>query len=339
LPSVTAVLFTCAGQRVDIVSAFGRAGATTLATDINPLAPALYHADRYALVGRVDDPDYVPQLRRLVEEHDVRLVVPLTDLDQELLAGRRDELAPALVLLPRADIVAAMADKFHAHELFVRRGIGSPDTWLPEDLPDDVPFPVFVKARVGFGSRHVYRCGDRAQLDYHLVHTPVDSMIQAACGGEEFSVDVFCDFDGNCLNAIPRTMIESRGGESIKGTVVHDEELIDLGRRVGEALPVKGPCTVQVFRDPDLGLGITDVNTRFGGAFPAPMYAARPGRSYPELIVRMARGERVEPHVGDFRSGFTFTRWFWQIELDEDLRPTGQDIVASGPRPPRREPG
>ena len=30
-PSVTAVLFTCAGQRVDIVTAFGRAGATTIA--------------------------------------------------------------------------------------------------------------------------------------------------------------------------------------------------------------------------------------------------------------------------------------------------------------------
>ena len=49
------VLFTCAGQRVDIVTAFCRAGATTIATDINPLAPALYHADRYALVPRIDD--------------------------------------------------------------------------------------------------------------------------------------------------------------------------------------------------------------------------------------------------------------------------------------------
>jgi carbamoyl-phosphate synthase large subunit len=129
-------------------------------------------------------------------------------------------------------------------------------------------------------------------------------------------------------------MIESRGGESIKGTVIADPELIDLGRAVGEALGVRGPCTVQAFRDKDIGLGITDVNTRFGGAFPAPMYAALPGRTYPELIVRMARGERVEPHVGEFRSGHTFTRWYWQIELDEELRPTDRDIVASGPRSP-----
>jgi carbamoyl-phosphate synthase large subunit len=131
-------------------------------------------------------------------------------------------------------------------------------------------------------------------------------------------------------------MIESRGGESIKGTVIADAELIALGRDVVQALGVRGPCTVQVFRDREIGLGITDVNTRFGGAFPAPMYAALPGRSYPELIVRMARGEEIEPHVGEFRADVTFTRYFWQLELNAALRPTGRDIVTPpGPPPPR----
>jgi carbamoyl-phosphate synthase large subunit len=131
-------------------------------------------------------------------------------------------------------------------------------------------------------------------------------------------------------------MIESRGGESIKGTVIADRELIDLGALVAESLGVRGPCTVQVFRDREIGLGITDVNTRFGGAFPAPMYAALPGRTYPELIVRLASGERVEPHVGEFHDGLTFTRYYWQLELDRELRPTGRDIVEPpGPPAPR----
>ena len=56
---MAAVLFTCAGQRVDIVGAFRRAGALTVAADVNPLAPALYHADVQALVPRIDDDEYV----------------------------------------------------------------------------------------------------------------------------------------------------------------------------------------------------------------------------------------------------------------------------------------
>ena len=129
-------------------------------------------------------------------------------------------------------------------------------------------------------------------------------------------------------------MLESRGGESIKGAAIRDPELIALGRRAMEALAVRGPATIQVFRDPEVGLGITDVNTRFGGAFPAPAYAALPGRTYPELIVRMAAGETIAPHVGEFREGRTFTRYYWQLELDEELRPTGREIVPGGPPAP-----
>ena len=67
---MTAVLFTCAGQRVDIVSAFSRAGATTVATDLDPLAPALWHADHHAIAPRIDDAGYVDAIRALCEEHD-----------------------------------------------------------------------------------------------------------------------------------------------------------------------------------------------------------------------------------------------------------------------------
>ena len=86
---MTAVLFTCVGQRVDIVSAFRRAGARTVAVDANPLAPALYHAHTHAIVPPVDDPEYVSSLQQLVRDHQVRLVVPLADLDHLLQASRR----------------------------------------------------------------------------------------------------------------------------------------------------------------------------------------------------------------------------------------------------------
>ena len=138
------------------------------------------------------------------------------------LARARDDLG-ALVLLPDEEIVERLGDKYLSHLLFEERGIASPPTWLPEDVPDDVPFPLLVKARHGFGSRHIYRAENRGELEFFLGYTPVDSIIQVCLGGEEFSVDVFCDLDGRCLNAIPRTMIESKGGESIKGMTIRDD--------------------------------------------------------------------------------------------------------------------
>jgi carbamoyl-phosphate synthase large subunit len=318
---VTAVLFTCAGQRVDIVGGFRRAGATTIAADVNPLAPALYHADRHALVPRVDDPGYVPSLRRLVDEHDVRLIVPLTDLDQAILARDRAKLG-ALLLLPDADTVARLADKYLAHLLFEERGIASPPTWLPEGVPPGAKFPLLVKARMGFGSRHIYRAADRAQLDFFVGYTPVESLVQACLGGEEFSIDVFCDLEGRCLNAIPRTMIESKGGESIKGMTIRDEALIGLARDISEQLRLVGPANIQCFREEDGRHLVTDINCRFGGGFPLPLAA---GGRYPELALALARGERPEPRLGDFREGIVMTRFFSDLSLtangDGTLKP------------------
>jgi carbamoyl-phosphate synthase large subunit len=324
---VTTVLFTCAGQRVDIVTAFGRAGATTIATDINPLAPALYHADRYALVTRVDDAGYVASLRDLVLAHDVRLVVPLTDLDHVTLAARREELEPAVVLLPPLDVVEAMSDKYLAHLAFEERGIASPSTWLPEDVPEGVELPVLVKARQGFGSRHIYRADTPAQLAFHLGHTPVPSIVQACCRGEEFSIDVLCDLEGRCLNAIPRTMIESKGGESIKGMTVKDWDLIEAARAVAEALPIWGPANIQCFHERGGPFEITDVNPRFGGGFPLPLAA---GSRYPELSIALANGERPDPRLGEFREGVVMTRFFSHLCLtagdDGTLEPFAEDV-------------
>jgi carbamoyl-phosphate synthase large subunit len=318
---VTAVLFTCVGQRVDIVEAFNRAGATTIAVDANPLAPALYHADRYALVPRIDDPGYVQALRTVVEEHDVKLVVPLTDLDQTSLARDREKLQ-ALVLLPAAGIVERLSDKYLSHLLFEERGISSPPTWLPGNVPDDAPFPLLVKARHGFGSRHIYRAADRAQLGFFAGYTPVDSIVQVCLAGEEFSIDVFCDLEGQCLNAIPRTMIESKGGESIKGMTIRDERLIELARDVAEKLQLVGPANIQCFREADGSHYLTDINTRFGGGFPLPLAA---GGRYPELALALARGEHPEPRLGDFREGIVMTRFFSDLSLtsngDGTLKP------------------
>jgi carbamoyl-phosphate synthase large subunit len=335
--SPPAVLLTGAGKRYDIVSCFSRLTRTIVA-DPSPLAPAQYAAHVRCAVPRIDDPRYLTALRELCEQHQVGAVLPLTDLDIELLAHARAERhLPALVPSPK--VARATYDKYETHLMLARLGLPSPPTVLPDDDLDSFDYPVMIKPRRGSGARSIHRADDPAQARFFVDYVDEPVMVQRAMGGPELSIDCLGDLQGRCLNAIPRTMLESRGGESIKGAVVRDQELIELGRRTMEALGVTGPATIQVFRDPHVGLGITDVNARFGGAFPAPVYAALPGRTYPELIVAMASGEPVAPHVGEFREGMTFTRYYWQLELDQRMEPTGRDIVPGGLPAPARQRG
>jgi carbamoyl-phosphate synthase large subunit len=329
-----AVLLTGVGKRYDIVSCFA-ALTTTVAADPNPLAPAQYAAQVRAAVPPIEDPGYVPALQELCARHGVGAVIPLTDLDIEVLAQARECRTPPTLpaLVPSPEVARATYDKYETHLLLGRLGLPSPPTVLPGEPV--ASYPVVVKPRRGSGARSIHLARDAAQMRFFVDYVPEPVMVQRALGGPELSIDCLGDLEGRCLNAIPRTMLESRGGESIKGAVVADPELVALGQRAMEALGVRGPATIQVFRDPEVGLAITDVNPRFGGGFPAPVYAALPGRTYPELIVRMAAGERVAPHVGEFRAGIAFTRYWWQLELDERLAPTGREIVPGGPPAPR----
>ena len=161
-------------------------------------------------------------------------------------------------------------------------------------------------------------------------------MVQECCQGEEFSIDVFSDVDGQCLNAIPRSMIQSKGGESIKGRSLQDRELIEYGARVAEEIGIVGPANIQCFREPDGSLPVTDVNPRFGGAFPLPLAA---GSRYPELALALARGERPEPRLGEFRAGVVMTRFFSDLCLVEDGAGTLVPFAEELPHPVAAEPG
>jgi carbamoyl-phosphate synthase large subunit len=330
------IMLTGVGKRYDIVSCFA-ALTTVVAVDPNPLAPAQYAAQVRASAPPIDDPGYVPELARLCEAHGVGAVLPLTDLDIEVLALARESKSPPTLpaLVPSSEVARATYDKYEAHLLLECLGLPSPPTVLPDADLDLLLYPVMVKPRQGSGARSIHRAYTPAQARFFVDYVQEPTMVQRAMNGPELSIDCLGDTQGRCLNAIPRTMLESRGGESIKGTVIDDPELVALGATAMEALGVRGPATIQVFRDPDIGVRITDVNTRFGGAFPAPALAALPGRSYPELIVRIAAGESPGPHVGEYRRDVTFTRYYWQLELDERLRPTGNDITAGGPPPPK----
>jgi carbamoyl-phosphate synthase large subunit len=118
-------------------------------------------------------------------------------------------------------------------------------------------------------------------------------------------------------------MIESKGGESIKGMTIRDDELIRHGCRVSEAMGIVGPANIQCFREADGSLPVTDVNPRFGGGFPLPTAA---GSGFPALALALARGERPEPRLGEFREGVLMTRYFSQVILArgaDGLEPVG----------------
>src|SRR5436309_6177764 len=187
-PDEIAVLLTGVGKRYDIVSSFAQ-HATVVAADPNPLAPAQYAATVRTSVPLIADPDYVPALGRLCEEHGVGAIVPLTDLDIETLAVARADGRLPQALVPDPEVARAMYDKYEAHLLLERLGFPSPPTVLPERL-GDLDGPVMVKPRQGSGARSIHPARDRTQAEFFVGYVEEPVMVQKLMDGPEFSIDL-----------------------------------------------------------------------------------------------------------------------------------------------------
>lgn len=125
----TTVLLTSVGRRYDIVAAFAQ-HARVVAVDPNPLAPARYAAQICHSAPLIDSPDYIPVLQELCARYSVSAVLPLSDLDGEVLAqARADGKLPAFV--PDPQVATAIYDKYRTHQLLTAYGLPSAPTVLP----------------------------------------------------------------------------------------------------------------------------------------------------------------------------------------------------------------
>lgn len=284
-------------------------------SDAGEASPTRFEADGVVDLPMVGDPGYIESVVDTCRAERVGAVLPLTDLDPVKLA----EAAPALaengtaVFVPEPAVALGCQDKWECHLMLQAAGPPSPPTWLPREVDRaDLPYPVLLKPRLGFAARHIYRAADPEELAFFERYSPLDSVYQQALDGTEFSIDCLGDLGGRAVGAIPRAMLQAKGGEQVKGETLDDPELTELAVHTVEALGLCGPSTVQCFRKDGVIQGITDINTRFGGAFPLPLAA---GGGYPELIVRMAAGEQPPSRVGTHRAGVVMTRYLAETIL------------------------
>jgi carbamoyl-phosphate synthase large subunit len=316
------VLLTSAGRRVELVRAFQGAGARlsldvrVLATDINPLAPALYAADARFIVPASRNPEFVPELLRICTAERVDLVLPLTDHDIPVIARHREAFRnigtrPGVVSAEAAELTR---DKWRTKGFFAGLDLPIARGWTGEEVdPDAVPYPAFVKPRDGSAGQHAFLVRTPAELRFFLNYVPFP-MVEERLPGPEITTDVVCGLDGRLRGLVSRRRLEVRGGEVVKGVTVRDTAILDGCRRIAEALPGCGPMTVQCMLL-DGTPRFTEINARFGGGSPLGIAAGVHG---PALLL----AEVADVHYdcgppGTFEEGLYVSRFDDAVFLRE----------------------
>jgi carbamoyl-phosphate synthase large subunit len=304
------VLITAGSRRVPLVQAFQRAvratgGGAVIITDINPLSPTVYVADRAYQVPLSTDPGYIEAIDRICRAERIGLLIPTIDDELTRFADAAPGLSAAGVRVAVSSIETTRAcnDKYETARVLSAAGLPVAPTYLPADVPPHA-FPLFIKPRFGRGGVGAFPIANSRQLRFFVDYV-AEPVLQPYLDGPEFTIDVLCDFDGVPLSVVPRERVVVRAGVVDRGRTVKDPRLIDLGVACARALDAVGAINIQC-RVTAQGPVIFEINPRFSGGIPLTIAA---GADFPAMLVQLARGRRVTPSIGRFQDGLWMTSY------------------------------
>lgn len=317
------VFILSAGRRVELVQSFQRAAhklnikSNIVAGDCSDTAPALYFADRIYKLPRINEPNYISSIIKACNQENISLIVPTIDTDLLLLAKNKkniEEKTSAKVLISDARVIETCRDKINTQKFLEENNFGVPKMYTDDELEsDDIKYPLFIKPKSGSSSINAFKVYNKKELDIYksIIDGPI---VQDFMEGEEYTVDVFLDFDGNVITIVPRLRVAVRSGEISKGKIIKDREIIDDITRLMKVLKPIGHITVQLMKTKK-GIKYIEINPRFGGG--APM-SIQSGADSCENLYRLLMGEKLE-YNENYRDNIMFLRFDNSICLNENM--------------------
>lgn len=289
------LLFTSVGRRVELMQAFRAAAEKNnlilelYGADTSNSAPALFFCDYTVCVPRIRDEQYIPFLVDFCEKNQIDALVPTIDTDLLLLAENAFRFKNTKVIISAPDKVAICRDKRLTADYFISLGLKSPK---PVDNVDNYTggFPAFIKPKDGSSSIFAYKVKNEEELRAYAMQVP-DYIIQPYIEGTEYTIDAFCDYDGNPILITPRIRLAVRSGEVLKTRISQDDKIIEEIKTLIKDYKPCGQITVQLIREKNTGDDYyIEINPRFGGGAPLSIKA---GADSAEQLLRLVNGEKL----------------------------------------------
>lgn len=298
-PETVNVLIASVGRRNTIVEWFREAAmhvgvnVRVIAADADPAAPALESGDLPLILPEFTSAAYLSVIERACATFDVHLLFSLNDYEIPVLRAWAAELpmtSHVVVAAPPMETLRVTRDKALTASVLASAGIATPPTIRGDHfmascatLPSDTTARYVVKHRYGSGSSGLFRGpiedvkpaihlsartapnadGEKSpELDESLV------VVQEMIAGDEYGLDIICDFEGQLQAVFARKKLRMRAGETERAILVDASPFQELASRLARTLRLSGITDVDVIVRPTGEQVVIDVNPRFGGGYP-----------------------------------------------------------------------
>jgi carbamoyl-phosphate synthase large subunit len=262
-----------------------------LAVDCDPDATGLRMADRHGLLPRASDPGYSQRLLDACQTFQAQILFPVYSKEIEVVSSMMGQLSQQGVrtMLAAPQTIRIANDKPRMSQIVSDLGIRTPKAY---DSSGPWPgVPVIGKRTLSSGSDGLVFIDTEKDWAFYTGKFP-DLLYQERVRGQEYTVDLLCDFDHKCLVCSPRSRLQVKAGQSVRGKTERNERVEGAAREICHRLEMVGPGNIQFFVEEGEPCFI-ELNPRFpaGGL----MLTVHAGANIPLMIIRRLLGQEVAP--------------------------------------------
>jgi len=307
------LLFLAPHWRVSLIRAFQTAKARMgvsgklVAADSDPLAASLKVADAAHPLPLFEDPTCGNKLIDICHREAIHSILPMTNKAIDFLNRHRHDFEQdnLLAYLQDSGTIAICHDKQKLAQFFASEGIPCPVSGSAEMFAERGEFPLIAKPKHGEGGKDNFIIEGQCDLEFYAQKYS-DHILQNFIPGTEYTVDWFSDKSGKPILIVPRQRLAIRGGEVMVSRICMDPAIIELVRRVGLRLKLRGPANLQGILAGDGQFLLTDVNLRFGSGA---SHTIAVGGNMPKYIYRDLSGEADLIEAPSIQDGNVMTRF------------------------------
>lgn len=304
------ILISSVGTRNKVIQYFKNdlgADNKIIVTEMSEIAPAIYDADKYYLVPRITDPDYINILLDICKKEKIDGIFSLIDPELSLLAEHIEDFRAigTTVIGSSYELCEMTLDKVQMYKWMKSHNYKCAATYSDKnDFYSDVEagkisYPVFVKPIKGSASLSIFKVSSKDTIEL-LFSQNNDLMIQEFLDGQEIGADVYIDMiSGEVVSIFTKKKLKMRAGETDKSVSFKDEKLFELIERFSSEAGFRGQIDIDIF-EIDGEYYISEVNPRFGGGYP---HAYECGCNHIKLIENNLNGKANVKNIGDYDEG------------------------------------
>jgi carbamoyl-phosphate synthase large subunit len=281
-----------------------------IATDSSELSAGFFMASAHVVMPKVvDEVNYMMKLEQLINNHNIEVLMPSSGYDIQPYSKHRRQIEElgAKPIVSDLEPIEICYDKM----MTFQKLNGKFDLPFSTTNPDKIPeFPIIAKPRREKGWFDMMIIEHENDLRQATSKFP-DMIFQEYLPGVEYTIDVLSDLNKKPLVAVPRIRLETKGGISTKGKVIHDPQIEQTCMDVADFIGIRGPCCIQMKGSKDGTLKLVEINPRMGGGT---IFAALAGVNFPVLVLDMVREKEI---IKPSFSEVTIIRYFEEIVVDK----------------------